>query len=171
MSMIWPPQSVQMTSTPSFLSALATRWPPEMIGPVGSFLVSLFVAMGYLVLAGCPVKILSASLRPIEIFTTTGHGKAYIINCRFADAFVNQRSNSARDKLSCKELRQKSSGLIVRLGSATFGLPVSLLADAWSLRSFFLGYRISRLCSSFASVRRGGSLQPPQPNRDKVGNE
>src|ERR1019366_2386926 len=29
MSMIWPPQSVKIVSTPSFLSALATRWPPE----------------------------------------------------------------------------------------------------------------------------------------------
>src|ERR1700733_12887279 len=29
MSMIWPPQSVKMVSTPSALSALATRWPPE----------------------------------------------------------------------------------------------------------------------------------------------
>src|SRR5208282_3264981 len=30
MSMIWPPQSVKMASTPSFLSALATRLPPEI---------------------------------------------------------------------------------------------------------------------------------------------
>src|ERR1019366_10507768 len=29
MSMIWPPHSVKIVSTPSFLSALATRWPPE----------------------------------------------------------------------------------------------------------------------------------------------
>ncbi len=30
MSMIWPPHSVKIVSTPSFFSALATRWPPEM---------------------------------------------------------------------------------------------------------------------------------------------
>src|SRR5438132_156493 len=30
MSMMWPPQSVKMVSTPSFFRALATRWPPEM---------------------------------------------------------------------------------------------------------------------------------------------
>src|SRR3974390_3146944 len=29
MSMMWPPQSVKIVSTPSFLSALATKWPPE----------------------------------------------------------------------------------------------------------------------------------------------
>src|SRR6516162_9067529 len=29
MSMMWPPQSVKIVSTPSFFSALATRWPPE----------------------------------------------------------------------------------------------------------------------------------------------
>src|SRR5579872_674916 len=32
MSMIWPPQRVKMASTPSFLSALATRLPPEIFG-------------------------------------------------------------------------------------------------------------------------------------------
>src|SRR6266851_7105936 len=31
MSMMWPPHSVKMTSTPSFLSALATRLPPEIL--------------------------------------------------------------------------------------------------------------------------------------------
>src|SRR6266446_6533550 len=30
MSMIWPPHSVKIASTPSFLSALATRLPPEI---------------------------------------------------------------------------------------------------------------------------------------------
>src|ERR1700739_1256849 len=30
MSMIWPPHRVKMASTPSFLSALATRLPPEI---------------------------------------------------------------------------------------------------------------------------------------------
>src|ERR687898_2776020 len=30
MSMMWPPHSVKIVSTPSFLSALAARWPPEM---------------------------------------------------------------------------------------------------------------------------------------------
>src|SRR5271163_2703782 len=30
MSIIWPPHSVKMASTPSFLSALATRLPPEI---------------------------------------------------------------------------------------------------------------------------------------------
>src|ERR1700733_13408845 len=29
MSMMWPPHNVKMVSTPSFLSAFATRWPPE----------------------------------------------------------------------------------------------------------------------------------------------
>src|SRR6516162_4054585 len=32
MSIIWPPQRVKMASTPSFLSALATRLPPEIFG-------------------------------------------------------------------------------------------------------------------------------------------
>src|SRR5574341_2453650 len=43
--MMWPPQSVQITSTPSFLSALATKWPPEITGPVASVLVSLLVGV------------------------------------------------------------------------------------------------------------------------------
>src|ERR1700722_17808759 len=30
MSMMWPPQSVKIVSTPSLFSALATRWPPEI---------------------------------------------------------------------------------------------------------------------------------------------
>src|ERR671918_414114 len=30
MSMMWPPHSVKIVSTPSFRSALAARWPPEM---------------------------------------------------------------------------------------------------------------------------------------------
>src|ERR1700722_4690655 len=30
MSMMWPPQSVKIVSTPSFLSARATRWPPDI---------------------------------------------------------------------------------------------------------------------------------------------
>src|SRR5918996_5890965 len=30
MSMIWPPHSVKIVSTPSFFRALAARWPPEM---------------------------------------------------------------------------------------------------------------------------------------------
>src|ERR1017187_4534987 len=28
--MMWPPQRVKIVSTPSLLSALATKWPPEM---------------------------------------------------------------------------------------------------------------------------------------------
>src|SRR5919108_3988740 len=31
MSMMWPPQRVKITSIPSARSALATRWPPEII--------------------------------------------------------------------------------------------------------------------------------------------
>src|SRR5205814_8854582 len=42
--MICPPQSVQITSTPSFLSALATRFPPEITGPVASLPLSLLFA-------------------------------------------------------------------------------------------------------------------------------
>src|SRR5579863_8811110 len=29
MSMMWPPHRVKIVSTPSFLRAFATRWPPE----------------------------------------------------------------------------------------------------------------------------------------------
>src|SRR2546427_12837999 len=48
MSMMWPPQSVKMVSTPSFFRALATRWPPEMT-PV-SRLLRLSVSSAVLVL-------------------------------------------------------------------------------------------------------------------------
>ena len=41
MSMMWPPHSVKIVSTPSFLSARATRWPPEMTLPLRSFLASV----------------------------------------------------------------------------------------------------------------------------------
>src|SRR5919197_6648435 len=51
MSMMWPPHRVKMVSIPSAFSALATRWPPEMVwgcsgccawsAPTGVFSVSL----------------------------------------------------------------------------------------------------------------------------------
>ncbi|MGH7797539.1 MAG: hypothetical protein ACREQ2_21985 [Candidatus Binatia bacterium] len=88
---------------------------------------------------------------PIEHFETIDGGTAD--NRRFADPFARQRSNSARDKPFLK-LRQKIERINCQSGSQTLGRPVSLLADAWSLRSFSLGYRISRLCSSFGSIRR-----------------
>src|SRR5665213_329438 len=49
MSMIWPPQSVKMVSTPSFLSALATKCPPETSAAswlLGRSVSSAVVAIG-----------------------------------------------------------------------------------------------------------------------------
>src|SRR5271165_984730 len=62
MSMMWPPQSVKIVSTPSFLSALATRWPPEIT--LASRLLRCRVSSAVLGLAGIGVGFTVAMLSP-----------------------------------------------------------------------------------------------------------
>src|ERR1700730_2295047 len=45
MSMMWPPHSVKIVSTPSFLSALATSLPPEITLPTLFFCFSVSSAV------------------------------------------------------------------------------------------------------------------------------
>src|SRR5258706_16383942 len=45
MSMIWPPHSVKIVSTPSFFSARATRCPPEITSALRDFCLSVSSAV------------------------------------------------------------------------------------------------------------------------------
>src|SRR3569623_1885461 len=49
MSMMWPPHSEKIVSTPSFLSAFATRWPPETTPALRVFCLSVSSAVVLLV--------------------------------------------------------------------------------------------------------------------------
>src|SRR5271170_2740075 len=60
--MMWPPQSVKMVSTPSFLSALATRWPPEIT--LASRLLRCRVSSAVVALTGLGVGFTVAMLSP-----------------------------------------------------------------------------------------------------------
>src|SRR3989304_3928098 len=53
MSMMWPPHSVKIASIPSFFSALATRWPPEMVSAGSSVGRSFFAASAMFILQSC----------------------------------------------------------------------------------------------------------------------
>src|SRR5882757_7477638 len=45
MSMMWPPHSVKIVSTPSFFSARATRCPPEITSALRDFCLSVSSAV------------------------------------------------------------------------------------------------------------------------------
>src|SRR5579859_709296 len=90
MSMMWPPQSVKMVSTPSFFRALATKWPPEIT--FASRLLRCRVSSAVVALGGLEVGFTVAIVSP-----DSGINEPY-------SRFVSGSSGTGNTRCRCGEI-------------------------------------------------------------------